>query len=163
MKEKNYAFIDGQNLYQGLNWSLNYKKFRISLKDKYNIEKAYYFIGFKQKENGLYEKLQEAGFILVFNLKGENLKSTKKGNIDTNLVFNVMKKIIHSTFDKVVLVSGDGDYKMMVDYLVEQNRFKKVIVPNLKFASSLYKNNNNLDHKYFVNLDYLKEKLIYEK
>jgi len=90
---KNYAFIDWQNLYQWLDWNLNYKKFRIALKDKYKVEKAYYFIWFKQKENWLYEKLQDAGFILVFNLKWENLKSNKKWNIDTNLVFNVMKKL----------------------------------------------------------------------
>ncbi len=159
----NYAFIDGQNLYQSLNWQLNYKKFRIYLKDKYKIEKAYYFIGFKWDENSLYEKLQEAGFILVFNIKWRNLQSNKKWNIDTNLVFNVMKKIIHDKFDNVVLVSWDWDYKMLVDYLIEQNRFFKVIVPNLKFASSLYKNHNNLESKFFANLDDLKVKLEYKK
>ena len=67
--------------------------------------------------------MQESGFILVFNLKWENLKSNKKWNVDANLVFHVMKRIIHSEFDKVVLVSWDWDYKMMVDYLIEQNRF----------------------------------------
>jgi hypothetical protein len=44
---KNYTFIDGQNLYQSLSWQLDYKKFMIYLKDKYKVEKAYYFIGFK--------------------------------------------------------------------------------------------------------------------
>ena len=159
----NYAFIDGQNLYQSLNWQIDYKKFRVYLNDKYKIKKAYYFIGFKWEENWLYEKLQEAGFILVFNIKWINLQSNKKWNIDTNLVFNVMKKIIHDDFNKVVLVSWDWDYKMMVDYLVEQNRFCKIIVPNLKFASSLYKNHNNLESKYFANLDDLKQKLEYKK
>jgi len=52
---------------------------------------------------------------------------------------------------------------MMVDYLVEQNRFLKVIVPNLKFASSLYKNHNNLESRFFANLGDLKEKLEYKK
>jgi len=28
-------------------------------------------------------------------------------------------------FDKVILVSGDGDYFRMVDFLVKENRFKK--------------------------------------
>ena len=159
----NYAFIDWQNLYQWLDWDLDYKKFRIALKDKYNVIKAFYFIWFKQKENWLYEKLQDAGFILVFNLKWENLKSNKKWNIDTNLVFNVMKKLIHNNFWMVVLVSWDWDYKMMVDYLVEQKRFKKVIVPNLKYASSLYKNNKNLTSNYFANLWDMKNKLEYFK
>ena len=160
---KNYCFIDWQNLYQSLNWQIDYKKFRIYLRDKYKIEKAYYFIDFKWDENSLYEKLQESGFILVFNIKWKNLQSNKKWNIDTNLVFNVMKKIIHDDFDKIVLVSGDWDYKMMIDYLIEQNRFLKVIVPNLKFASSLYKNHNNLESRFLANLDDLKEKLEYKK
>ncbi|MCK5539249.1 MAG: hypothetical protein KAI79_20670, partial [Bacteroidales bacterium] len=52
-------------------------------------------------------------------------------------------------FDKIVLVSGDGDYKMLVDFLIEEGRFKKILFPNKKFASSLYK---KITRKYF---DYL--------
>jgi hypothetical protein len=36
-------------------------------------------------------------------------------------------------------VSGDGDYKRMVDFLIEEKRFKKILFPNREFASSLYK------------------------
>lgn len=151
--EKNYAFIDGQNLYSGLGWKIDYKRFRQYLKDKYRVKYAYYFLGFKGEESGLYEGLQQAGFILVFNLKGENLESSKKGNVDVNLTFTIMRKIIEDEFDKVVLVSGDGDYKPVVSYLVEKDKFKKVLVPNLKYASSLYKNHRELDKKYFACLD----------
>jgi hypothetical protein len=28
----------------------------------------------------------------------------------------------------VVLISGDGDYKMLVDFLIEQNKFEKILV-----------------------------------
>ena len=53
---KNTAFIDGQNLWLGTSkvskdgeiiessW-LDLKKFRIYLKEKYKVEKAYYFLG----------------------------------------------------------------------------------------------------------------------
>lgn len=165
MKERNIACIDGQNLYQWLDWTLDYTRFRVYLRDKYKVEKAYYFLGFREKENDLYEKLQESWFILVFNLKWENLKSNKKGNVDTNLVFHTMKKLIEGEFDRIVLVSWDGDYKMLVDYLVEKGRFKKVIAPNLKFASSLYKDKKNLDRKYFTWLDNpdIKKKLEHKK
>lgn len=47
IKEKNIAFIDGQNLHLGVsseNWSIDLKKFRIFLKDKFQIEEAYYFL-----------------------------------------------------------------------------------------------------------------------
>lgn len=39
-EENNFAFIDGANLYKGtkrLGWSLDYKCFRVWLKDKYSI------------------------------------------------------------------------------------------------------------------------------
>jgi hypothetical protein len=85
--------------------AIDYTRFRIYLKDKYKISKAYYFLRFREKENNLYEKLQEAGFILVFNLKGEHLKSAKKGNVDTNIVFHVMKKIIEGNMMGAMLIS----------------------------------------------------------
>jgi uncharacterized LabA/DUF88 family protein len=40
-----------------------------------------------------------------------------------------MKKIYKQNeepFDKIVLVSGDGDYKMLVDFLIEENTFLKL-------------------------------------
>ncbi len=154
-KENNLAFIDGQNLKMGLDWNFHHKSFYRYLKDKYSVSEAYYFLGYKDDEKELYENLQRAGFILVFNLKGETLKSNKKGNVDVVLTFTAMKKLIdqNDKFDKIVLVSGDGDYKVLVDYFVEKNRFKKVIAPNLEFASTLYKNHNNLDKSYFTVLD----------
>lgn len=40
---------------------------------------------------------------------------------------------------KMVLVSGDGDYKKVVNYLMGKGRFEKILFPNKKYASSLYK------------------------
>ena len=151
--KNNYAFIDWQNLYQWVNWPIDYQKFRIYLKDKYKINKAYYFLWFREKENSLYEKLQEAWFILIFNLKWEDLRSSKKWNVDTNIVFNTMKKLIEWEMNWALLISGDGDYKMMVDYLVDKEKFIKVLCPNYKFASSLYKYKYNLESQYFDFID----------
>lgn len=64
----------------------------------------------------------------------------KKGNVDTDIVFTVMEKIAEKEkFDKVILVSGDGDYFKMVKYLVSKGRFAKVLAPNKKSMSSLYR------------------------
>jgi hypothetical protein len=49
MQEKNYAFIDSQNVNLAIRdqgWKLDWKRFRIYLKDKYKVEKVYLFIGF---------------------------------------------------------------------------------------------------------------------
>ena len=39
---------------------------------------------------------------------------------------------------------------MLVDFLIEEKRFEKILFPNKKFASSLYK---SIGAEYFDNLD----------
>ncbi len=49
-------------------------------------------------------------------------KSVKKGNIDTDMVFEIMKNLLDNDgFDKILLISGDGDYKKIVNYLISKN------------------------------------------
>ena len=50
---KNIAFIDGQNLTQSLEWNIDYKKFKIFLKDKYKISEIYYFLWYKNDQSKL--------------------------------------------------------------------------------------------------------------
>ncbi len=156
-KEKNYAFIDGQNLHMGVtniknSWRIHFKKFRTFLRDKYHIEIAYYFLGCViEEKRDLYTRLQESGFVLVFREHNPAMLGKKKGNVDADIIFSVMKKLYQDEeFDKVVLISGDGDYKRMVDFLIEEGKFKKVLFPNKEFASSLYK---KLGSEYFDYLD----------
>jgi uncharacterized LabA/DUF88 family protein len=157
-KEKNLAFIDGQNLYMGTAkreqhpWRVQLSRFRVYLERKYGIVKAYYFLGYVQEtRQDLYEEIQAAGFVLVFREHNTAMVGKKKGNVDADIVFSVMKKLCKKEpFDKVVLVSGDGDYKMLVDFLIEEGRFRKILFLYKKFASSLYK---NLGSQYFDYLD----------
>lgn len=180
MKEENFAFVDAQNLHFGttkcnncakkLNkdikdirfedcdcscaWEIDLEKFRIYLKENYNVKEAYYVLGYlNEKHQDLYNEIQRAGFIVVFKEHSSKLKSQKKGNVDTDIVFEVMKSILETSFDKILLVSGDGDYKKLVYYLVSKNKFKKILFPNKKFASSLYK---ALGSEYFDYLENIK-------
>lgn len=82
----------------------------------------------------------------------------KKGNVDTDIVFTIMKKLYRKEiFDKIVLVSGDGDYSMLVDFLIEENRFEKILFPNKTFASSLYKKITRRYFDYLVNIKHIIE------
>src|SRR3989338_5718849 len=116
-QENNLAFIDGQNLYLGTNsenpaWKVDLAKFRRYLTEKYFVQKAYYFLGFVDEDNqGLYDNIQEAGFILKFREHNSTMMSKKKGNVDTDIVFDIMKRMYKKEpFDKIVLIAGDGDY-----------------------------------------------------
>ena len=75
----------------------------------------------------------------------------KKGNVDSDIIFNVMKKMYkQEDFNTIILVSGDGDYKLLVDFLIEENKFEKILFPDRKYRSSLYK---QLSNNYFAYLD----------
>lgn len=150
---ENIAFIDGQNLHLGVqqeNWQIDHQRFRVYLKDKYKVKIAYYFFGYLHEDlQDLYSKLQEAGFVIVFKEHSRISESKKRGNVDTDMVFEMMKTLIEKKFDKIVLVSGDGDYKKIVDYLIKKQKFAKILFPNKKFASSLYK---KLTSNYYAHL-----------
>jgi len=104
-----------------------------------------------ENHRDLYSSIQEAGFVLIFREHNAAMIGKKKGNVDSDIVFSVMKKLYRKEiFEKVVLVSGDGDYKQLVDFLIEEKKFKKVLFPNRKFASSLYK---KLGSEFFDFLD----------
>lgn len=163
----NHAFIDGQNLYMNTksnNWTVDLKKFRVYLREQYQVEEAYYFLGAVDNTNQeMYELIQKAGFILVFREHSQSMIGKKKGNVDTDIVFTVMAKIAdREKFDRVVLVSGDGDYFKMVNYLVKKERFCKLLSPNRHSTSSLYR---TFTPKYVDFLDNVgvKRKIEYKK
>lgn len=154
----NIAYVDGQNLFMGTTrsanpWKIDLSRFRIYLRDLYNVDRAYYYLGYVQ--NGdvyqiLYEEIQAAGFILVFREHNSAMFGTKKGNVDSDIIFSVMKRLYkQEEFGQIVLVSGDGDYKMLVDLLIEEKKFRKILFPDGKRASSLYK---QITRQYFDDL-----------
>ena len=103
-----------------------FTRFRVFLLEKYKVNEAYYFIGaYNPKDQDLYDALQKYGYIVVFREHAESSLSHKKGNVDTDIVFAVMKKLVErEKFDKVVLVSGDGDYWRLVDYLIKKKSLR---------------------------------------
>ena len=57
----NYAFIDSQNIYLGVKnrgWTLDWKRFRVHLKETYGVSVAYTFIGLIPEYERIYTNLQ---------------------------------------------------------------------------------------------------------
>ncbi len=152
----NYAFIDSQNLNLGvraLGWRLDFGKFRLYLKNKYNVQKAYLFIGQVPGNEMLYLSLQEAGYILIFKPTVEIKDDTVKGNVDAELVLHA-SAIQYENYDKAIVVSGDGDFACLVEFLAERNKLLRVLVPNRHFSSLLRKYNS-----YISRVDLLRKNL----
>lgn len=165
--QNNFAFIDGQNLHLSIldqGWKLDYNRFRIYLKEKYNVHKAYLFIGFKEENHDLYKSLQEKGYILIFKPTLRYKDGTIKGNCDAELVLQAM--IDYPVYTQAVIVTGDGDFYCLVDYLRKGDKLRVVLIPNKYKYSALLKKINKDDEKLLAFLSDQRAKLefrTYEK
>lgn len=157
----NYAFIDSQNLnlaIRELGWSLDFGRFRIYLKEKYHVSKAYLFLGYLEIHADLYRSLQEKGFVLIFKPTLKYKDGTVKGNCDAELVLQAM--IDKDEYDRAVIVSGDGDFHCLVDYLIKKHKVAKLLIPNQIRYSALLK---RFPSEYLSFVSDLKKKLAYKK
>lgn len=134
----NYAFIDSQNLHLGikeLSWKLDNKKFRVYLRDKYQVQKAYLFIGYIPANQDMYTSLQEQGYVLIFKQVMRDGDGKPKGNVDADLVLQAMIDL--NVYSKAVIVTGDGDFSSLTNYLYSKNKLETVISPNRDKCSVL--------------------------
>lgn len=153
----NYAFIDNQNLNLGIQkmgWKMDWRKFRRFLSDKYNVSNAYMFIGHMPEHEEMYMQLHDAGYLIVlkptFDMSkpvrvstSEEIKATElqdkpeekkpvKGNVDAELVLWAVKEM--NNYNKAIIVSGDGDFYSLVEYLEEQKKLAKLLAPNGQYS-----------------------------
>lgn len=160
-KLKNYAFIDSQNLnlgVQSLGWKLDHKRFRIYLKEKYDVSAAYLFIGYVQANQDLYSFLQAAGYVLIFKPTLPDKDGKIKGNIDADLVLQAM--IDYNKYEKAVIVTSDGDFYSLVKYLYKNNKLECVMSPYVKTCSVLLKKTAK---ERIVFMENLRKKLEYKE
>jgi uncharacterized LabA/DUF88 family protein len=172
----NYAFIDNQNLNLGvqkLGWKMDWRKFRLFLKETYNVEKAYMFIGHMPEHEDMYLKMHELGYLVVLkptfdmtrvhkpelavepteDQKPEEKKPVK-GNVDAELVLWAVKEM--KNYDKAVIVSGDGDFYSLVEYLASEDKLLNLLAPNGQY-SNLY----NAYERYIDRIDRQRSRLAY--
>jgi uncharacterized LabA/DUF88 family protein len=175
-----YAFIDSQNLNLGtqkVGFKMDWRRFRKFLADKYNVTHAFMFIGYMAENESLYEHMHELGYLIalkptldISSQQGENgepaperplkpgeeehAKPVVKGNIDADLVLYAMKEL--PNYDKAIIVSGDGDFLSLVEYLAEQNKLLHIMTPNWQYSSLLKQYEDRI-----VRIDQLKRELAY--
>jgi uncharacterized LabA/DUF88 family protein len=177
-KKQNFAFIDSQNLNLGtqrMGWKMDWRRFRQYLKDEHNVSKAYMFIGYMSENEALYEYMHELGFLVVLKPTvdiaqpsassnqsdgkkeqgGEKEKPSVKGNVDAELVLYAMKE--WPNYGKAIIVSGDGDFFSLAEYLDKNNKLEKILTPNWQYSSLL----KPFEQK-IIRLDQLRRDLAYK-
>jgi uncharacterized LabA/DUF88 family protein len=118
------------------------------------------FIGLVSNNQKLYTQLQASGFILVFKPTVqyfENGKQTVKGNVDAELVLHTAA-IEYSNYEKAIIVSGDGDFACLLEFLQDNNKLLRVFTPNSQYSKLLKPYS-----RYIVELSQLKNSLEYKK
>ena len=157
----NYAFIDGQNLNLGiksLGWNLDFRRFRIYLKEKYRVTTAYYFIGYMPENKGLYHALGRDGYKLIFKPVITDNGGDPKGNVDANLVLQAM--LDYNNYDKAIIITSDGDFYCLIEYLYKNSKLERVISPYIATCSVLLKKTAK---EKILFMDNLRQKLEYKK
>lgn len=175
-----YAFIDSQNLNLGtqkMGWKMDWKKFRKFLADKYGVTRAFMFIGYVPEFEEMYEQLHQSGYAVVLKPTvdmnkprsedreqgSENGTDTKekpeekkpvKGNIDADLVLWAMKEM--PNYAKAIIISGDGDFYTLAEYLVSQGKLLNLMTPNWQYSSLL-----KPYESYIIRIDQYRRELAY--
>lgn len=137
-------YIDGNNLYRSakeLGFEIDYKKLRGWLRQKYNAAHIYLFIGLVPSRSAFYQYLQESGFILIFK-QTISVGGTIKGNCDAELVLKTTSDFYTKAFATCILITGDGDFGCLVEFLQNNKAINLVIAPDEKKCSILLKNKN---------------------
>ena len=129
------------------------------------------FIGYMVGNESLYEYMHELGYLVVLKPtvdvsvpretpgngavpKAGEEKSTVKGNVDAELVLYAMKELPH--YSRAIIVSGDGDFFSLAEYLDEQNKLASIMVPNWQYSSLLKPYESKI-----IRLDQLRKQLSY--
>ena len=156
----NSAFIDGNNLHRSaldIGWKLDTRKFRIHLEETYEVSKAYYCIGFMPSNQGLYNRLKNEGYELIFK-QVQMVNGKPKGNIDAELVLKCMTQ--YRVYKQAVIVTSDGDFACLVEYLIQKGKLRKVVASKRENCSELLEKASG---SYITYVDDLRHKLEYNK
>lgn len=163
-----YAFIDTQNLNLGIQkagWKMDWRKFRQYLEKKHDVTKAYMFIGYMPENVSLYEQMHDAGYAVVLKptvdmniveneANADKERPATKGNVDADLVLYAMKEI--PNYKKAIIVSGDGDFFGLIEYLEQQKKLQHIMTPNWQYSTLLKQFDD-----YVIRLDQLGGELRY--
>lgn len=96
------------------------------------------------------------GYLVILKPTMELPDKTVKGNVDAELVLHSM--IQFENYGKSIIVSGDGDFFCLVEYLEQKKKLLHLLTPN-RYYSRLFK----LFSGFVVRIDQLRGSLEQKK
>lgn len=136
-REKIALFIDGSNLYaaaKALGFDIDYRRLLQEFQSKGYLLRAYYYTALAEDQEyssirPLIDWLDYNGYTVVTKPTKEFFDTTGrrkiKGNMDIELAVDMME--MAETVDHLVLFSGDGDFRSLIEAVQRKGRKVSVI------------------------------------
>ena len=167
-REKVALFIDGANLYataKSLGFDIDYKRLLIEFQAKGYLLRAYYYTALAEDQEyssirPLIDWLDYNGYTVVTKPTKEFVDASGrrkiKGNMDIELAVHVMEMAEH--IDHLVLFSGDGDFRSLVEAVQRKGR-KVTVVSTLSTQPPMIADELRRQADHFVDLVTLQSKV----
>jgi uncharacterized LabA/DUF88 family protein len=167
-REKLALFIDGANLYataKSLGFDIDYRRLLAEFQSKGYMLRAYYYTALAEDQEyssirPLIDWLDYNGYTVVTKPTKEFVDASGrrkiKGNMDIELAVAVMELVEY--FDHLVLFSGDGDFRSLVEAVQRRGR-KVTVVSTLTSQPPMIADELRRQADYFVDLSTLQSKV----
>ncbi|GAA3860750.1 NYN domain-containing protein [Celeribacter arenosi] len=164
--ERLALFIDGSNLYaaaKSLGFDIDYKLLRQEFMRRGKLLRAFYYTALLENEEyspvrPLVDWLNYNGFTMVTKPAKEFTDSMGrrkvKGNMDIELAVNAMELAPH--LDHIVIFSGDGDFRPLVESLQRQG-VRVSVVSSMRTQPSMIADELRRQADNFIELDELRD------
>lgn len=164
--ERLALFIDGSNLYaaaKALGFDIDYKLLRQEFERRGKLLRAFYYTALLENDDyspirPLVDWLHYNGFCMVTKPAKEYTDSQGrrkvKGNMDIELAVDAME--LAPRLDHIVLFSGDGDFKPLVESLQRQG-VRVSVVSTIRSQPPMIADELRRQADNFIELDALRE------
>jgi uncharacterized LabA/DUF88 family protein len=164
--ERLALFIDGANLFsaaRSLGFDIDYKLLRSEFLRRGKLVRAFYYTAMVDSEEyspirPLVDWLQYNGFTMVTKPAKEFTDSMGrrriKGNMDIELAVNAMEMAPH--IDHMVLFSGDGDFKPLVE-AIQRHGVRVSVVSTIRSSPPMIADDLRRQCDNFIELEELRE------
>jgi len=162
-EERIVVFVDGANLYstaRALGFDIDYKSLLNLFSGKGRLIRAYYYTAVVEDQEyspvrPLVDWLQYNGYAMVTKRTKEYTDSMGrrkiKGNMDIELAVDVMELASSGHIDHIVLFSGDGDFRSLIE-AVQRRGVRVTVISTLRSAPPMVADELRRQADIFVDL-----------
>ena len=166
--EKVALFIDGANLYsaaRALGFDIDYKRLLELFSGKAHMIRAFYYTALREDQEyspirPLVDWLDYNGYSLVTKPAKEFTDSQGrrriKGNMDIELAVDMMEMV--DRIDHVVLFSGDGDFRSLIE-AVQRKGVRATVVSTIRSSPPMIADELRRQADQFIDLDQLADSI----